>query len=165
MLASVLLTSCADTEATDSYWPVQDRTSNRTVLGDIIYPKWLFNLPEHYEFLPLASNTDSKNEHPQQWEGQDWDASMWPKNLSPKLALRRLYGIRVFTAQYAESGKPVLELGPTFWKLSDLDRRRSIKLVADTTRVFERNYKMIVLRDWYTKDNLGTYTAKGMQLK
>lgn len=168
LLATVLLSACAmleDVEATDSYWPAQDRTSNRTVLGDIIYPKWIFNLPEHAEFTPLMSNTDPQHQHPAQWAGQDWDTTMWPKNLTPELALRRLWAIRVFTAQYAEDQKPVLEVGPTFWKLSDLDRRRAVKLVADYTHVFERGHKMIVLRDWSSKDNVGTYTDKGMQLK
>ena len=37
--------------------------------------------------------------------------------------------------QYIEKGIPVLEVGPTFFKLSDLDRRRTLKLLADYSEV------------------------------
>lgn len=163
-LAAVLLSGCGSPRE-DSFWSPESRTSNRTLLGDIIYPDWLMQVPEHYEFTPLKSNHDPQNDHPAQWAGQDWDPSMWNKDWTPELAIRRFYAVRIFSAQYAEKNVPVLELGPTFWKLSDLDRRRAVKLLADYTHVLGQGHAMIVLRDWKTKDNLGEYTAKGMYLK
>lgn len=168
-LAALVLSACAmeDIEiAPEVTWPSEgERTENRSITGEILYPKWLLQLPEHYEFLPRRSNFDNKHDHPAQWEGQDWDPEMWGDGQTPELVLRRLYSVRVFNAQYSEEGVPVLELGPKFWKLSDLDRRRGIKLLADHTHVLEQGHERIVLRDWYTKDNIGIYNAKGMFLK
>jgi hypothetical protein len=164
VLAAALLAGCSSEQA-DPVGTTEMRTSNRTILGDVIYPKWIFDRPEHYEFTPLVSNHDPQNDLPAQWAGQDWDTSKWPEGLTPELAIRRMYAGRIFTRQYLEKKMPVLELGPEFWQLSDLDRRRSIKLVADYTHVFEKGHKAIVLRDWKTKKDLGEYTEKGMFLR
>jgi hypothetical protein len=164
--AAVLLLTGFGSPVEGSFWKNEDRTSNRTILGDIIYPQWVMETPEHYEFSPLKSNHDPQTDMPEQWAGQDWDTSKWDgKDQTPQLAIRRFYAVRIFTAQYAEHRVPVLELGPRFWQLSDLDRRRAIKLVAEHTHVFEKGAKTIVLRDWKTKDNIGEYTPKGMYLK
>jgi hypothetical protein len=164
-LAALLLAGCAS-PIEETFWPREDRTSNRTLTGDIIYPKWVMATPEHYEFLPLKSNHDAQLDMPEQWAGQDWDPSMWDgKDWTPERAIKRFYVVRIFTAQYLEGKMPVVEVGPTFWKISDLDRRRTLKLLADNAHVFERGYKMIVLRDWSSKKNVGEYTAKGMYLK
>lgn len=151
------------------------RTSNRTPSGELIYPAWLFATPEHYEFLPHTSNHDPQHSHPQQWKGQDWDPSAWnSRQWTPEIALQKLFEGKVFHRQYnrksffgnipGSSGTPVLEVGPNFYKLSDLDRRRSLKLLADHTGVFENGHTMIQLRDWHTRKVVGNYTEKGMHL-
>lgn len=143
-----------------------ERTANRTPEGNILYPDWLFDKPEHYEFLPYTSNHDPKNQHPQQWDGQDWDPTAWNSaQWTPEITIKRLYENGTFYKQYfGKKTIPVLEVGPTFFKLSDLDRRRSLKLLADHGRVFERGYKMIQLRDWRTREVVGDYTSSGMHL-
>lgn len=59
---------------------------------------------------------------------------------------------------------PVLELGPTFYKISDLDQRRALKLLADFpfTGVFNEGFLVVEPRDWHTAEIVGTYTPKGM---
>jgi hypothetical protein len=168
LVLSVLLTltACAEVgslEVADEVtWPGEKmRTFEDT---GIVYPRWLFNKPEHYEFSPAVSNFDPVNDHPMQWDGQDWDPSMWRAGDDPRTVLRRLYIVRFFTAQYGERGVPVVELGPRFWKASDLDRRRGLKLLADHTQVFAQGHARIVLRDWHTKKEVGVFTPKGMQL-
>ena len=59
---------------------------------------------------------------------------------------------------------PVVELGPTFYKISDLDQRRALKLLTDQANIFDKGYKVVDLVDWNTKDVIGIYTAKGMYL-
>jgi len=59
---------------------------------------------------------------------------------------------------------PAVELGPTFYKLSDLDQRRTLKLLVDQANIFGQGYKAVDLFDWYTHDAVGLYTAKGMFL-
>lgn len=165
LLVVGLVSAAHSAQAYDNGFGEENRTVNRAVTGDVIHPQWLMALPEHYEFLPATSNNDPQHRHPAQWAGQDWDPSMWGANWTPETTVQRFFQGRVFHRQYTRNGKmPVLEVGPTFWKLSDLDRRRSLKLLADYSDVFGKGFQMIELRDWYTRKIVGSYTEKGMLL-
>lgn len=163
------LAACASWEET----PRETRTVNRDVVGDVFYPDFLTDKPEFYEFSPAVSNHDPQNQHPQQWAGQDWETSAWNKHWTPERAVKYFFANKVFHAQKDRSNFllrnsdrgpiSVLEVGPNFYKISDLDQRRSLKLYADYTEVFTR-YKMIELRDWKTGQAIGAYTQRGMQL-
>jgi hypothetical protein len=141
-----------------------DRTVHRTVPGIIHYPEWLYTKPDHYEFSPLVSNADPQNDHPAEWDGQDWDPTQWNKNWTPQVAIHKFYQANIFKRQYMDGAVPTLELGPTFFKLSDLDRRRTLKLLMDTSAVFKKGAKAVKLTDWYSHDVVGFYTPKGMFL-
>lgn len=141
------------------------RTANRTPAGVVFYPGWLFDRPEHAEFLPYTSNHDPLHQHPAQWEGQDWDPSAWnDSQWRSEVAVTRLFEGGVFRRQYMRRSIPVLELGPRFYQLSGLDQRRSLKLLADTSGIFENGAAMIELRDWYKQNVIGNYTPQGMHL-
>lgn len=145
----------------------EERTIHRLPSGDILYPGWVLELPEHYEFLPATSLHHPQHDHPQQWEGQEWDPSMWNQYWTPEKTLKKFFKTGIFTRQYMTRGRhsrPVLEVGPTFFKLSDLDQRRCLKLLIDTSDIFNRGHDVIELRDWHTNDAVGSYTRKGMQL-
>jgi len=141
-----------------------DRTANRTVLGIPEYPDWLFNKPDHYEFSAAVSNTDPLTQHPEQWDGQDWDPSKWNAQWTPETTLKKFFKARIFTRRFVNNRVPAVELGPTFYKLSDLDQRRSLKLLTDQSNIFGKGYRAVDLVDWYTHDVIGIYTAKGMFL-
>jgi hypothetical protein len=141
-----------------------DRTVNRTVKGIIHYPDWLYNKPEHYEFSPLVSNVDPQNDHSAQWQGMDWDPAMWGRDWTPDVAIRKFFKAKIFQRQYMDGSMPALELGPTFYKLSDLDRRRTLKLLADGSGVFKKGFSAVKLTDWSSHDVIGFYTPKGMFL-
>lgn len=143
-----------------------DRTANRDVGGHIIYPDKYFGQQPFAEFKSGVSNHDAQNQHPQQWDGQDWDPSAWnQKQWTPEIVVKNLYQNRTFNKQYVRGGKiPVLEVGPTFYKLSGLDQRRSVKLIADYEGVFENGFSMIELRDWRSRDVVGSYTKQGLVL-
>lgn len=141
------------------------RTINRLPSGDVFAPQRMYDKPEHYGFKPYVSNWDPQNDHPQQWDGQDWDPSMWNKDWTPEVTLNKFFKARIFERQFMRKGKPpvpVLELGPTFYKISDLDQRRALKLLADFTGVFNEGFPVVELRDWHTAEIVGTYTPKGM---
>lgn len=143
------------------------RTVNRLPSGDLFTPEKFYQKPEHYGFKPNVSNWHPHHDHPQQWQGQDWDPSMWNKSWTPEIALHRFFKARIFERQYMRKGKPpvpVLELGPKFYKLSDLDQRRSLKLLAEYTNVFGEGFPIVQLNDGHTKEIVGTYTPKGMFL-
>lgn len=141
-----------------------NRTQHRTILGYPTYPDWIFNKPEHYEFSPLVSNSDPLTQHPAAWSGQDWDPAAWNKKWTPAVAIRKFFQARIFEKQYMKGDEPVLVLGPTFYKISDLDRRRTLKLLTDDAGLFKQGYNHIALVDWSTHDVVGTYTPKGMFL-
>jgi hypothetical protein len=155
----------ADYERPYTSWTEENRTTGRTTHGKLDRPEHVMRRPEHYEFLPYVSNWDAQHKHPQQWQGQDWDTSMWNKHWTPDSAVKKLFEGRVFKRQYMRSSTvPVLELGPIFYQLSDLDQRRTLKLLADTTGIFGKGFGMVELRDWNTRDVVGSYTPQGMYL-
>lgn len=146
--------------------PDTDRTANRGVGGIIPMPEKFFKLPEHSEFLPSNSNHHPQYDHPQQWVGQDWDPSAWnEKQWTPDIAIRKFYENRTIHKTYLRYDKmPVMEVGPTFYKLSDLDQRRMLKLITDTDGVFEGGFEMVELRDWQDHKVIGSYTRQGLTL-
>lgn len=152
----------------------EERTANRSPQGTIFYPEFLLQRPEFYEFTPAVSNHDPQNQHPQQWDGQDWNPDAWNNtDWTPEKALQKFFQVRIFERQSEhnhlfqfkknKANIAVLEVGPNFYRISDLDQRRSLKLLADYTKVFP-TYQMIELRDWKTREVIGAYTERGMQL-
>lgn len=138
------------------------RTSNRNIFGRIFYPERFYARPDHYEFLPQNSNRDP---HPAAGAGQEWDPRQWNPKWTPDVVIRKLFKARVFERQYMRNGQiPVVELGPVFYELSDLDRRRTLKLVVDHGAIFKRGYGAVELVDWSTRHVVGSYTPKGMFL-
>lgn len=152
-------------------WEEENRTVNRTPSGTVLYPAWLVDRPEHFEFLPDTSNVDPQNDHPAQWQGQDWDTTKWNSaQWTPETAVEKFFRGGIFARQYLRETRargnwvPVLELGPNFYKLSDLDQRRSLKLLADTTEIFGQGYGFVELRDWHTRKEVGRYLPQGLYL-
>jgi hypothetical protein len=142
-----------------------DRTAHRSVLGYYAYPDWFFAKPDHDEFSPRVSNSDPLTQHPHQWDGQDWDPSKWNGEWASENTLRKFFRARIFEKQYLDRNDiPVVELGPAFYKLSDLDQRRTLKLLSDQMAFFAKGYPTVKLVDWHTRDVIGAYTAKGMFL-
>lgn len=156
-----LLMAALPAQASDD----DERTAHRTVLGRIIWPDSLFTKPPHYEFSPLVSNSDPQTQHPAMWDGQDWDTTKWNKDWTPAVAIDKFFKAKIFVKNYMKSNKtPVVVVGPTFYKLSDLDRRRTLKLLTDTTGIFKNGARSVELDDWYTDDIVGAYTPKGLFL-
>lgn len=148
--------------------PATAATEYRTAkepVGRMEYPSWLFDKQEHDEFRSERhSNTDSQHDHPQQWEGQDWDPAAWGASWTPDEVINRFFNAGIFKRVHMKNSAPTVELGPTFYKLSDLDRRRTLKLLTDQARIFETGYAAVLLTDWWTHDVVGSYTAKGLFL-
>jgi hypothetical protein len=148
--------------------PVQaeQRTAGRAVTGERFYDGRFFMRAEHEAFSAIPSNHDAQHQHPAQWAGQDWDTAAWnAEKWTPEIAIRKLYAGGVFHRAHLRSGKiPVLEVGPQFFRLSDLDRRRSLKLLTDHEGLFSNGRNMVELRDWHTHQSVGSYTPQGLYL-
>lgn len=144
---------------------MEDRTANRGVTGKVFYPSWIFTQPDHAEFLPLSSNQDPQHRHPAGSDGQEWDPAKWGGDWTPETAIRKFFAARIFERKYIRHGGiPVVELGPAFYKISDLDQRRTLKLLIDQTGIFNQGFDVVELLDWDTHARIGSYTPKGMFL-
>lgn len=138
------------------------RTANRDLQGTLYYPDHMFNKPDYYEFSPLVSN---RNPHPDAGHGQGWDPEAWNSWWTADKTVQRFFQARIFERRYMRGGQtPVLEVGPVFYELSDIDKRRVLKLLAQNDHVFQQGYGMVELVDWYTREYVGAYTPKGMFL-
>lgn len=149
----------------------ETRTQGRSVEAyQPEYPDSIMNRPEHYEFLPETSNFDPQNDHPAQWQGQEWDTAKWPAGWTADSAVDKFFENGTLTKIYRKrtwrpSGQMLeVDVGATFWKLSELDQQRVMELLCTREHVFDNGYKIVELRDHVTKRIVGTYTAKGLQL-
>jgi hypothetical protein len=136
------------------------------------------NLPLHlrmnkrkkysWSYQPALDPIWAKYRHQQQWQGLYWDTSRWPEDMSEEQVLKAFYGADIFRRQYMVEkqykSKAVLVVGPTFYKLSDLDRHRSLQLVSDHFNFFESGLTGFDVTDWRTGYKIGEFNAKGFQL-
>lgn len=130
--------------------------------------------PVHHEFVPLISNYDNpardkgacKNRPGQNGSSaQDWDPRMWRAPWTMDSAVRKLFQARIFERQYMRYDRvPVVDLGPAFYKLSDIDQERTLRLLTDQAAIFRQGYSVVELVDWYTQDRIGAYTPAGLSL-
>ena len=149
----------------DAFGLGEERTANRNVLGIPLESDILFKKQEHYEFSPNVSNWNIQQEFPPAWDNQDWEKKSWNKEWSATNSLKKLFEGNILKKYYIKKDKiPVLELGPVFYKLSDLDRRRSVKLFVDESDIFNAGYNIIELVDWSTHEIVGSYTKQGILL-
>ena len=148
------------------------RTSNRTVDATGASLPLHLRKTKHkqysWSYRPALDPIWAKYRHPQQWAGLYWDTSRWPDDMSADQVVQAFYAADIFRRQYVVDrkyeSKAVLVVGPTFYKLSDLDRRRSLKLVADHFDFFESGFSGFDVTDWRTNDKIGEYNQRGFQL-
>lgn len=120
---------------------------------------------EYTRFQPYLEN--SKHPHNTQWAGYGWYAEDWMSQSRSNLDLvNGFYTADILRDQKMDDGVPVLVVGPNFYRLSGLDKRRIVTTV-DTVYGVTKNggHKTIQLRDWYTKMPIGIYTEYGLQLQ
>ncbi|TNE29661.1 MAG: hypothetical protein EP349_06290 [Alphaproteobacteria bacterium] len=148
------------------------RTANRTVdATGATLPLHLRGVKRKkysWSYQPTLDPIWEKYRHSQQWAGLYWDTKRWPEDMSEEQVLKAFYGADIFRRQYMVDkkykAKAVLVVGPTFYKLSDLDRRRSLQLVADHFNFFDSGLSGFDVTDWRTGYKIGEYNAKGFQL-
>ncbi|TVQ82298.1 MAG: hypothetical protein EA357_10095 [Micavibrio sp.] len=149
----------------------ETRTAGRAVAGeDKPIPLHLRTSKRkqfNWSYAPATDPIWHKYRHPVQWRGLDWDKDGWPDDITEEKVLRALYAQDIFRRQYVVNKKhrdlAVLEVGPAFYKLSDHDRRRSLKLVADYFNFLESGLPSFDVTDWRTREKIGEYNHKGFQ--
>ncbi len=117
------------------------------------------------KFQPYLENT--KHPHNTQWAGYGWYAEDWITQSRSGLSLvNGFYQADILKDQETEEGVPVLVVGPSFYRLSGLDKRRVVTTV-DTVYGVTKSHPngTILLKDWHTKLGIGIYTEHGLQLQ
>ena len=144
----------------------ENRTANRTAVGaeKVDRQKVLNNRWASYK----KALYNKKHRHPKQWDGQQWDTILWPENWTPETVLYNMYESNILSRQYMDKNRPVVDVGPTFYKLSELDQQRCIKLLVDYFGVLEQGYLSVIVKDWrsrwFKKKTIGRYSKNGLTL-
>ena len=70
-----------------------------------------------------------------------WDSDKWPKTWKSNATVLRLFEGDIFKRHYMKGGQvPVLEVGPVFYRLSSLDKERTIRLFAQQSDILRNNF-------------------------
>lgn len=115
---------------------------------------------------PWSYQEDPRTSHPQQFRGEKWTPEQFSGlNKSVMGMIGTWFARDILRSQTSSTGgTPILVVGPNFYHLSDLDRRR----VTDTfgqfyARAGGAGYGYM-LRDWKTGEFIGSYTRQGLDL-
>lgn len=124
--------------------------------------------PSHWEnldFEPYLEN--AKHPHNSQWDEKNWKPAHWIEQRKSGMdTLGAFYFADVLRDLYFDDGVPVLEVGPSFYRLSGYDKRRVTALVDEIYQVTtSRPFGMFMLYDWKSKEPIGSYTQYGLQIQ
>lgn len=120
----------------------------------------------HYKkFNPYLEN--GKQTQNQQWATEDWYVQDWLAQNRDKIALiDGFFKSDIFREQDDDNGVPVLIVGTNFYHLGGLDKRRVVTTLDTVYGITESGeHPMIILKDWYTKREIGLFTKEGLQLE
>ena len=120
---------------------------------------------EYKEYAPYLEN--AKHPHPNQWEYDDWQVGDWlSQRSSGEAMVRNFYIADIIRDQITDDDVPVVIVGPNFYRLGGYDKRRviaSIDAVYGVTASSQNGAMMV--RDWHTHQDIGTFTKYGLTLQ
>lgn len=101
-----------------------------------------------------------------QWEHENWYAQDWLSQKDGMSLIQGFYKADILHDQYiGKKGLPVLEVGPNFYRLSGLDKRRVVEIVDLTYGMTDsKNNGSFFLRDWNSKHMIGVFDHQGLRL-
>lgn len=123
-------------------------------------------MKEYQPHLENARHSQHLQYKDTEWYVEDWTSQEGGRDGAMGL-LTKFYKADIFKNQIVdESGLPELVVGPNFYHLSGLDKRRAVTLVDTVYGVTQNNENgSFVLTDWYTKKPIGLYDNQGLRLQ
>lgn len=101
-----------------------------------------------------------------QWAHEDWYVEDWTSQQDGMTLIKGFYAadiLRDQTVGHAEV--PVLVVGPNFYRLSGLDKRRVVTVVDTVYGVTEKSEgASFMLTDWHTSMPIGMFDKHGLRL-
>ena len=120
---------------------------------------------QYKKYHPYLEN--GKQSQNTQWNEENWYVEDWVAQHGDAMEIiNGFYKAGILQEQTVDDGKPILIVGPQFYRLSGLDKRRvvtTLDAVYGITDVQANKY--ILLKDWHTKHQIGVYTSDGLQLE
>lgn len=123
------------------------------------------NKTEYHEpFRPYLEST--RELQIPQWEDENWYVEDWTSQEGGVNLIQGFYDADILRNQEVKNNKvPVITVGPNFYHLSGLDKRRVIQTV-DTMYGFTTSKEngSFMLKDWDTKNFIGVFDKNGLRL-
>lgn len=120
---------------------------------------------EYKKFNPyLEKGKETQN---QQWAREDWYVQDWVSQHKNEFELiDGFFKADILRQQTADGDVPVLIVGPQFYRLSGLDKRRVVTTLDAVYGITDRGSNpVIVLKDWHTEREIGLFDKNGLQIE
>ena len=116
------------------------------------------------DFKPYLG--DTRHLQIPQWESEEWYVEDWTAQKPAMNIINGFYKADILRDQIKDADNvPVLVVGPNFYHLSGLDKRRVITLVDKAyTLTGPDKQGGFFLQDWYTHKIIGAFDQEGLRL-
>lgn len=119
---------------------------------------------EYKKYHPYLEN--SRHLQIPQWEREDWYVEDWTSQTDGMTLIQGFYAADILRDQKTgHADLPILVVGPNFYHLSGLDKRRVVTTVdavyGMTTQFKDSSF---VIEDWRTCRPIGTFDQYGLRL-
>lgn len=130
---------------------------------------WRWSAPDD-AYMPHAERTPylefEKHVQIPQWSHEDWVAEDWISQYNnPKDIVAGFYKADILRDQTFDEERKILVVGPNFYHLSGLDKRRVthvVDVISGITKSSEEG--AFFLKDWKTNDYIGVHDRFGLRL-
>lgn len=113
---------------------------------------------QNQDFQPYLEN--SRHLQIPQWESEEWYVEDWTAQKPAMDIVNGFYKADIIRKQITgKNDLPILVVGPNFYHLSGLDKRRAMTLVGKTYAM-----ESFYLQDWYTHKMVGVFDQEGLRL-
>jgi len=118
----------------------------------------------HEPYRPYLEST--KELQIPQWEDENWYVEDWLSQEDGLELVKGFYQADIIRDQTVNKKEvPVLVVGPNFYHLSGLDKRRVTQTIDVVYGITAQKVDgSFFLKDWYTKKYIGTFDENGLRL-
>jgi hypothetical protein len=138
---------------------------------EVKYPAWrgfTFYKIEKYNDRPFDPYLeDVRHLQLPQWRFEDWYAQDWLNEKDGMRLVEGFYRAQILADQKTGKNKmPVLVVGPNFYRLSGLDKRKVVTTVDTVYGITAQDPQTgsFLLQDWHTKRYIGAFDQEGLRL-
>lgn len=125
--------------------------------------------PSHWQNQDYIPHYDNGTDpHNSQWAGTNWTPADWIQSSGgdgTKLVQQWINAGIVSGSYKDNSGVPYLEIGPNFYHLSGLDKRKVTETLDAIYQVTAQKPHMYFIKDAETQKVIGTFTKEGLNLE